>query len=575
MSKNVILIGRGPVTLRDDRYLGAGGEGAAYQVGSDTVVKLFKDPYKMLSEDMAGKIDLLSAIKHPWIASPQGIVTDGRNRPIGYYMPLAKGGALPLFFTNDHRQQVGFTDKDASELVERMRQVVQVAHDHQAVMVDANEYGWLVTHTAHDKPEPHVVDVDSWQVGRWKASVIMLSIRDYHTQGFTELSDWFSWAVVTFQLYSGLHPYKGSLDGYARNDFTARMKANASVFAPGVRFNSAVRDFNCIPPKLLGWYERTFQNGERSVAPSPFDTSVAVAPKIQILRATTNQVSGLLVFDRLYQAPPADPIIRVFECGVALLKSLRLVNLETKLKIGEAETADCEVVRVSSGWLIAERINSHIKSWYADTQGKRTDLSLVLAATGFVRFRDRLFVVTERGLTELSLKMFGKPVLTVGQTWQAVMSAVQFFEGCGIQDALGATYLLLPHGDDMLSYTRMRELDGLKVVNARAAEGFVTIIAADNQGSLSKIEITFPRDYESYQIWSTDVDTVELNVVTLPHGVCATTKQDGELVVFVPRNGMVNKFQDKTILVAEKLASWANKVVLIRNGDLWHVSVKK
>jgi hypothetical protein len=438
--------------------------------------------------------------------------------------------------------------------------------------VDCNEYGWLVKFRAGQKPQPYVVDVDSWQVGRWKAKVIMPSIRDYHAKTFSEVTDWFSWGVVTFQVYSGIHPYKGTLDGFTRNDFVARMKANASVFGNGVRLNRAVRDFSVIPGKLRSWYETEFQTGSRTVPPSPFDTTTTVSPKVSTLRVST-QGSGMLRFKKIFAAPPGDPAVRIFNCGVALLRSGQLVSLETGRGIGLAATTDCEVVAAAGGFLVVERDQSKLHAWYTEGSSDRSELSLSLDASGILRFGNRVFAVTRHGLTELSLQMFSKPVLAPGTSWEALTSSTKFFDGLGVQNTLGAAFLLLPHGDHMLSYVKTAELDGLMPVQAKAGERFVQVVALDKKGIYHKFEFSFSKDYRSYTLWRTTTDTPDLVSAILGRGVCATVVDDGELVVFVPTGGQMNRFRDSTIATDEPLFAWDDKVLLLRAGDVWQVSV--
>ena len=60
----------------------------------------------------------------------------------------------------------------------------------------------------------------------------MMSIRDPLTpkNGFNKLTDWYSYAIVTFQMYIGIHPFKGIHPDYKPKDLELRMKDGASVF---------------------------------------------------------------------------------------------------------------------------------------------------------------------------------------------------------------------------------------------------------------------------------------------------------------------------------------------------------
>lgn len=571
-SLNVVLAGRGPLVLRPSDYVATGGEGSIYRA-TNTIVKLYTDTQKMRRDDMAGKIKLLSAIRHDYVVAPQGLVTNSSGAPIGFFMPYVSGEPLPRIFTNDFRQRVKFDDDSAKTLVDRMRETVRFAHDKGAILVDANEMNWLTILKGKNGPEPRVIDVDSWAIGNWKASVIMPSIRDWRNKEFSPLTDWFSWGVVTFQIFTGIHPYKGTLNGYKPGELERRMKDNASVFAQGIRLNRAVRDFSCIPGPLLDWYHAAFQKGQRSMPPSPFDSGTAIAAAAKIMR-TVVTASGALVFDKLF-GETTDPAIRIWPCGVCGLKSGRLVDLASKRFIGSIESHDGEVVEVQNGWLVADWINGKLQCSFINNASLQTEvLNLNVKTNKLVRYQNRLFVVTDRGLTELVFRDLGRPIVSLGQTWGVMVNATRWFDGVGVEDAMGATFLVIPFGGASCVQVRVRELDGLRSIDAKAGERFVSIVAVDRNGDYKKIELTFDSSYQTYQAQQESTDNLNLNLAILPKGVCAMVTTDGALDIFVPTSGKVNHVQDKHINTGMILSNWDNKVVYIENGAVWSVRMK-
>lgn len=567
----VVLEGKGPLTLRQNDYLATGGEGTVYKV-SGMAIKLYTDPDKMVRDGISEKIKKLSAFVHPYISIPQGLVLSA-NKPIGFYMPYAEGEPLSRVFTNDFRTREGFGDRDAIKLVDRMRDVVRFAHDHGAILVDPNEFNWLAYLKGNDKPEPRIIDVDSWVLGKMSPTVaIMPSIRDWHTNGFNQSSDWFSWGVVTFQVYVGIHPYKGTLDGFARDNLEARMKAKASVFSNGVRLNRAVRDLNCIPSSLRDWYEETFQTGKRTIPPSSFDTRVAKAAITRVVKVITS--SGLLVFDKIY-SKTGDEVIHVWPCGVVLLKSGELVELRSKRIIGKLNSTNGEIVKVDGGWLIADWVNGQVIYTYVNESSLQSELlALAIKSYHILKSENRLFIVTDGGLTEIFFKFMGKAIIAVGQTWGAMVNSTKWFDGVGIQDAMGAMYAIVPFSDKSCTQVRVRELDGLKTVSAKAGNRYIVVIAADKNGEYYKVELIMNRDYVGYQVLKTAVDSPDLNIALLPKGVGATIVDDGELVIFVPTSGLVNKVSDKYITTDIALANWDDRVLYIRKGEVWSVRLK-
>ncbi len=568
----VTLEGRGSLTIRPaSDHIATGGEGSAYRIG-DTVVKIYTDPQKMRRDDMAGKIRLLSTLQHPSIIAPQGVVLGLHGEPIGYAMAFAEGEPLPRLFTNDFRTREGFTDKDVVTLAEGMRQTVQFAHEHQAVLVDANELSWIAKLRGKNGPEPRIIDVDSWAIGRWPATVIMPSIRDWHTGSFDERSDWFAWGVVTFQLFTGIHPYKGVLQGFDRKDLIGRMKANASVFAPGIRLNQAVRDFSIIPAPLYNWYEATFEQGERSEPPSPLATGAPTAKQARIGRVVTTAI-GTLVYDKVFDGG-SDAVVRMFPSGAVLTRSGRLVDVSSLRQLGMPLSREGEVVKKEGGWLKADWKDGRVGFSFVTNSQTEVSLSLPLHIYRYLRFENRLFVVTDAGLSEVEVRMLDKPILSIGSTWGIMRNAVRWYEGIGIQDTMGAMYLIVPFGDTSCAHVRVRELDGLKLVSAKAGERFVSVVALDATGTYRKFEITFSEEYRTYRLWEGVADNPELNIAMLPKGVCATIVEDGELTIFVPTSGATKKVTDKHITTDMMLSHWENRVVYLAGGEVWQVRLK-
>lgn len=481
-------------------------------------------------------------------------------------------------FTNEFWTKEGFNLEMASGLVDRMRQAANFAHAAGAVMVDANELNWMST--AGDRPEPRVIDVDSWAIGKWPASVIMPSIRDWNAKTFDTGTDWFSWAIVSFQIYTGLHPYKGTLDGFDRGDLVGRMKARASVFSTGVRVNRAVRDFASIPFALRSWYEAVFQGLERDPPPSPYDKAISAAPAATVARMVVTPSAETLVYEKLFSGPGA--AVRVFHCGIVYTNRSSFYDLGKPAREPMSVTGkDTEIVRVDGGWLIGELYGGTARFGYSTQNGRYDQLSLKVATGRLISYENRMFAVTERGLTEIQLRMLGgmvsgspKPVASPGQTWGVMVNSTNWFGGFGVQDALGAMFLILPFGADSVAQVRVPELDGRRVVSGKDGNRFVSLVALDSNGDYVKMELTFSADYTTHKLWSGVTDSADLNIAILPKGVCATIVKDGELDIFVPTSGVVKKLADKDISTDMALANWGDTVVLIRNGEVWSVKVK-
>ena len=571
----VTLENRGLLTLRPNDHIATGGEGSIYRAG-DTALKIYLKPEKAIWNDVAGKVVFFNANQNPYIVGPKGKVYNEMNEIIGYYMDfISTGESIARVFTNEYWRDKGFEYKDVFTLVARMREIIQFAHNHNALLIDANELGYFVIPGQHHDPEPRIIDVDSWVLNnKFPPQVaIMPSIRDWHTNGWNSGSDWFAWGIVTFQVFTGIHPYKGGLNGYKPNEMERRMKNNASVFTPDIRLNHAVRDLFKIPGLLYDWYVATFQDGNRSVPPSPFDTGVAKTQITKILYATTT-ATGTLVFERLFSKID-DTAIKVFSCGVALLESGSLVDLATKKEIYQVRSRDCEVIKTQQGWLIATFEGQELSCVFVNENNlERTSLLLTLRGSRFLRYENRLFLVTDQGATEIMVNFLSKPILTIGQTWGVMVNSTRWFDGLGIQDALGAMFLVVPFGEYACAQIRVKELDGLTPITAKAGNRFATVIALDKQGGYQKLELAFAANYQTYKLWQGGTDGPNLNVAILPKLVCATIVNDGELTVYIPQTGVINKVADKQITTKMFLFNWNNLVVYIVNGSVWSIHMR-
>jgi hypothetical protein len=573
----VELVGRGKTTINPADHVATGGEGSVYLIGK-TIIKLYSDLSKMLRDNMAGKIEVLAKFAHPYIVAPQGLTLDSSGRAIGFYMAYAEGEPFARMFTNKFRKRTGFDDKDASILADRMLDAFKYAHDQTAVLADPNELNWIGVLLGANGPEPRVMDVDGWALGaKWPARAVMLSIRDFHTKDFTVQSDMFAWGVVSFQMYTGIHPYKGELPGYDMAELERRMRENASVFSKDVMLPMAVRDFGCIPGPLLNWYEATFQQGERTSPPSPFDTGITVpARQVKIARVVTT-VTGKLRYARLLG--DADPALRIFPCGVVLLESGDLYDLGAKRVIGKADSRNCEVARVEGGWLVGEPNHRDTTFTFINsTNYQPVSVEPPVRAATLVRYDNRMFLVAHGGLTEVKFRKFGaNPILAAGHTFGAMPKSTEWFDGVGIQDTMGAKFLIAPFGDDACGQVRTRELDGHRVVAAKAGHRFVSVIAIDTAGQYQRFEFTLDRTYNTYSVWQGPALNAELNLTLVPRGqsgvVGATIARDGELTIFVPSTGTVNKLADKDITTAITLANWNESVVFIRDGQVWSLTM--
>ena len=215
------------------------------------------------------KLNELAALSEPNIIRPLDLLLDHRNLPVGYTMRhVADAYSLCQLFPRAFRDRNNLTPELVLNLVQQMHTGVEHVHNHGVLIVDLNEMNFL---TSRNFGELFFIDVDSYQTPSFPAKVLMESVRDRHATHFTKESDWFSFAVISFQMFVGIHPFKGTYPALrACTDkvqlLDARMKANISVLHPGVSVPASCLPFDSIPGTFYDWYHAIFEEGKRLAA---------------------------------------------------------------------------------------------------------------------------------------------------------------------------------------------------------------------------------------------------------------------------------------------------------------------
>lgn len=570
----VILPGKGEVLLQPQDHLATGGEGSVF-LRKGLVYKLYLDAAAARAKGMEDKIRLLANLRHPYIVAPIDILHDERHEMIGYYMPAAPGVPLLKVCTGAWRDANGFTDTQATRLVENMRLAVLEAHTLKAVIADGNETNWL----AHGV-EPRVIDVDSWQIDRFRATAIMASIRDFHGAQPSEGADWFAWAVVSFQVFTGIHPYKGTHPDFRRGDLEARMRAQVSVFDTQVRLNTAVRDFACIPSALKDWYQGVFVHGERNPPPSAL---AAAAPKIAARRqpaaATT---TGALRHEHLLTLPGtvghlADNGIAILEVDGALVaydipRRQRIVGLGRQSVDRLLDGQAC-LVRLGAGLVLLQVFGGALKGQHVvgehDPAPARPELApLPCAAEKLVALGGRVFALdhaSELGMSELALDRLGERVLlSIRQSWPVRTLATRFFDGFGVMDCLGTPFIVLPEGDDALLIHRAASLRGYHLINGYARNRHCVLLHGIRRrdGQLCRLRLRLGAvEYE--RVEEVVVDDAELDVAVTGRGIAVAIFEDGEVTVW-------NTAGDKERRITDPAASRELRLFALPDGVFYH-----
>lgn len=236
-----------------------GGEGMIVSLNNGKVVKLYFEASRAISQR---KIDELSLLDNKLFIKPEIAVSGDYN---GFIMPeLDCVDYFPLYslYSLNFAMKRGLPSDYQTKIADKLIAAVKNAHDNNIIIGDLNPFNVMVNNNLDVK----FIDVDSYETTSYKHNDKLLEeIRDYKNNGFvTKNSDYFALAVCIFNLFTGIHPYKGihniyrdNLKDREVNDLSlVNKKEFGNIKVP--KFYKAISDTN-----LLGLFEKLFNNNER------------------------------------------------------------------------------------------------------------------------------------------------------------------------------------------------------------------------------------------------------------------------------------------------------------------------
>jgi hypothetical protein len=530
--------GEGKINFTETDFVAEGGEGKLYAKGKQ-IFKIYNDPKKMIP---VAKIQELARLDKPNIIRPQAVLLDNKNTPVGFSMARVKQSvALPRLFSNDfrNRQQI----QDCTILIKRMMETIAFIHEQGCLMVDGNEMNYLVTEG--DYETPYFIDVDSYQTPSFPATAIMPTIRDYHTQGFSKLTDWFAFATVACQLIVGIHPYKGKHPN--KKSLEARMRANISIFNKDVSLPAAVRDFSMIPPAFYDWFVRLFEKGER--LPPPSLTSAAPQVRKKVVQGTNNFIITLLQeFSEPIRGHYAYNGIQTVLVGNKIYSGKRHFSLTDKNTL-------LVYAPKSLTPLLFSIKNNLLKVTEAET-GK--SLPINIKAEHQMLAGNTLYILNDDNLTEIQIhELSDKRVVSTGRSWKIMPKASQVLDGMVYESVLGKPYLVIPYQPRACMVKPIPELSAYKVINGKYENG-IAMLVAYKEGCYDLFCLRFDKNYNTYTVQiSKDVEQTDINFIALENGIAILMGHDGEMEVF-------HRYHDNTKLIQDNLLN--TDIHLSRDG---------
>ena len=575
MTKKITIGGtKQIITLQPSQYLAAGGEGEIY-VSGGKAYKLYHDPIaKMLPQK---KMQELSLISEPNVIIPQNIIYDASSgNPIGY-TTMFVSGVEPLLklFTKTFKTDNNIDYQMVNNLVKKMQEITTKIHAAQCLIVDYNELNVLVSVKTNNLT-PFYIDTDSYATPSFKATAVMDSIRDRKSSivdksgilhyNPTIESDWFSWAILAFWIYTNIHAFRGTHPNYKPRDKQRQMDDNVSVFHPGVRVPPSVNDFKVIPARHLDWFKRVFLKNERGVPPIA-DSSAPLLVPTQIVT-----IQGTDKIDVSEIAAYSSAITTIQQIMGIYYVATKTHFYANKKEIGVNSAKKVNLCSATDGTLIVAQQDLSNKIVFRDL----TEADPVGTATSNEMFarNNAIYTIGRGKLIENSFTAFGNKIVhQIKEVENVSVTSATLYDGCVIQDLLGKMFLTLPYKLGSCFSKHIPQLDGYRIVGAKAEKNIVVVIG-EKKGQYDRFILVYDKHFTNCDVRKVeDVAYDTINFAVMDNGLCALLASPTELELFVLATQcetLSNPPFDSTM----KLFTTSDGIFFI-NGNSFHQIKKK
>lgn len=544
------------LVFSDDEFIAGGGQGDVYGRGA-IAYKIYHDPSGMIPVE---KIHELRVLDTPSILGPRDVLYNNKGGAIGFTMPLVSGAiALCRLFANSFRRKKGITPKMSAKLVEAMISITQFVHDKKCLVADGNENNYLVDGT--DLTKPFFIDVDNYCTPSFTAEFLNPSVRDYQSNGFSTLTDWYALAIVACQIFVGLHPFKGGHPRFDSSDLEGRMRKNVSIFNKEVSVPPPTRDYSNIPADYYSWFIDLFERGKRTPPPKVAGLlSVAQVP-VQILKTTLKFVTSLL---------------KSYSSGLVLVEhrddQLIVITEKKELWIDKLKwdlpTLDCDVILFDGDPVVAT-----VEKGLLMLRATRKEIfGSPMAADQTMVVENTLYVKQGSKLVEIGLTRFGgKLVVTPAFVWRIMPLSSTMYDSVLLQNALGKTLAVIPK-PSRCYIIALPEMDGVRVVSGKCV-GNVCMFSGYKKNRLTCLQFFFNDGFDKYICTESRTDDLDVNFTVLPNKVVA--HWDGKRMHITYPNMTVDVIEDKGLPGNMALLHQANKLLFFVDNSVYHITLKR
>lgn len=559
-NKNLRIVTRkGSINLSEKDYIAAGGQAAIYSKNG-YAFKIYHDRKNMIPVE---KIKELNDLNKDNILKPiEPIYEPTDKKPIGFVMKHVKDTEfLCKIFTKAFRKDNSISPQDIADLVRQMQKTLIYIHSKKVLVVDYNEMNFMLGFSPFTVFH---IDVDSWKTPHFPPTALMESVRDRSAKKgkFTELTDWFSFAVVTFQMYVGIHPYKGFHPNFSPRDWGIRMEKNISVFDPDVELPPSCQSFSVIPKKHLEWYKEIFIHGDRSIPPFADKLTISAIRgktikskdqfEIEILYEFKNTIKDIFTFDNLFVVT-YDGIYRrkdnVFKFKESIEKAnIKLCAVPNEPPLIAFEGKDCVQFLNFKREVVSE-----------------------ISAEAMMSANQIIYTVDNGELIENRFEKLGK-LKHITESVSSICPSYKIFKGVIVQDDFMRCQLVIPYYPGECANIHILELDGSRILDAKY-EKYTCVLISEKSGKYFRNTIQFNTNFFGYSIRTEPVISLHAaNFVSLVNGIKVMV-DDEKVTVFKDLYAQ-KKITGSPFDVSMKLYHDGMSVLFLNDNKIYSVKMK-
>lgn len=550
--------------LSQGDYVAGGGEGKIYRKGS-TAFKIYHDPAKMIP---LGKIQALCALTPKNVLAPRDICESNRKK-VGFTMKyIADRIYLCWMFNKMWKQKNNIDIGLLNFLINKMRETTIILHQEGCVVGDYNELQFLVDKKFSDV---YFCDANSYQIKGYPCTAIMDTVRDRTVPfgSFSEKTDWFGFAIVTSQLFTGIHPYQGNHPNFSRREIKELilMDKGLSIFNKNVTLPRQAEPLNTIPKSLRGWYEAVLEKKERTIPPTANDlVSVIIQPR------TIVQGTDSFMVKEIISLP--EPIINAQVInGIIYCITKKAIYKDNKV-LAYITNAEYAVIinKGSIEPLIVKRYGTELT-----VNDKGNELISLHPDDYFIHLGKLYTISNGKVILNTAEKLGVLTIISPKVMANIFESSYKVYQGVVVQDIVGIPWIVVP-AENVCHNIQISELTGHRVLDAKYDEGGdlrMCIIISEFKSKYYKSLIIFKKGGPSngYDIKSTDTINSDIANFTILNKSVAACIVGDERLDLITQHG-TKEIQDPPFDSSMQLFTDGVRVLVINGSKILHISTK-